>query len=191
MIGRIATWIFYAVFFFLVGVWAGPRLPSLDGMVASVVDLGYRGIARVQEWAISDNPEKPAEKAPAAAAVPAAGELAAARDAYARGDVAGAIAAYEEFLRQSPDDVDARGELGNVLYSAGRFPEAARVFHETALALLKRGDAAKARALEPAIRRGDAMLADDLLKRLAEPSSASGENLHMPAGQSAVTVAVR
>lgn len=211
MIGRIATWLFYAVFFFLVGVWASPRMPTLDGVVASVFDLGYRGVLTIQEWALASTPEDPAKEAPAAPAapanpapavpapanpapavpapLPAAADLSAARAAFAGGDITGAIAAYEEFLRGHADDLDARGELGNVLYAAQRFAEAARVYFDTAVALIARGDVARARALEPAIRRGDAALADDLLKRLGAPTNASAPA--MPAGQSAVSATVQ
>lgn len=200
MIGRIATWIFYAVFFFLVGVWAGPRIPAVDGVVASIVGWGYDTVGGLQRWALAGDPAKPAEPAapqapaehPEAPAQPAAApvDLQTAREAWNRGDVAAAIAAYEDFLLQNPDDVDARGELGNVLYAAGKFPEAAKVYFDVALRLHAKGETAKAKALEPAVRRGDAALADDLARQLAGPAShSSNDPQHMAPGQSLIRVA--
>lgn len=190
MIGRFATWIFYAVFFFLVGVWTGPHLPAFDGVLGSMADWGYRGIARIQEWALSDD-GKAAVETPVETPAAVPGELETAREAYARGDIGAAIAAYEEFLRQSPDDIDARGELGNVFFAAERFADAARAYYEVAVVLLKRGEADKARALEPAIRRGDPMLADELVKALATNAAPATGAMTMPAGQDVVRVAVR
>lgn len=208
MIGRIATWIFYAVFFFLVGVWAGPRLPAVDGIVASIVGWGYDTVGGLQKWALADDPAKPAEPAqPAAPAAPEApktpeaphgqpaatpSDLQDAREAWGKGDVAGAMAAYEDFLLRNPDDIDARGEYGNALYTAGRFPEAARVFYDVALRLHAKGETAKAKALEPAVRRGDAALADELVKLLAGGGThSSNDSMKMAPGQDVIRVAVQ
>lgn len=202
MIGRIATWIFYAVFFFLVGVWAGPRLPAVDGVVASIVGWGYDAVGGLQKWALAGDPKKPAEPAPAAPAAPASpaapaeqpaaapADLQTAREAWGRGDVAAAIAAYEDFLLQNPGDVDARGELGNVLYAAGKFPEAAKVYFDVATRLHAKGETVKAKALEPAVRRGDAALADELARLLAGGAThSSNEPTTIAPGQSLIRVA--
>ena len=117
----------------------------------------------------------PAAPPPAAVAPPSpppapAGPdlLAEARAAHARGDMAAAIRGYDDLIARRPTDVALRGELGNVYWSAGRLQEAARAFHGAALVLIadRRIDAAA--GLETAVRKGDAALADDLARRLAE-----------------------
>lgn len=116
-------------------------------------------------------PAKPAPAKPtpsAATTAPAKTDaLAEARAAYARGDVAGAIRAYEDLLVDRPNDVVAAGELGNVLWANGRRGEAAASYHRAAVALIAAGRRADAEALAAPIRAGDAALADDLAKRLA------------------------
>lgn len=114
----------------------------------------------------------PAEKAASAAtqsapAPTAPATIAAARAAHARGDVIGAVAIYEAVLLASPEDDGAAGELGNVLWAAGRTKEAASAYHRAALALIAKGRAVEAVALLEPIRRGDASLGDDLDARLA------------------------
>lgn len=172
MIGRISTWVFYAIFFFALGVWAGPRMPGIGDLGAKFADIAWSGIERVQAWAIGGMPEepKPAEPTPPAVvetpAMPAA-DLNTAREAYARGDIGGAIDAYRAYIAANPQAIDARGELGNVLYGAGRLNEAAEEYYAVAIALIAAGDMTRARTLEPAIRRGNPTLADDLVKKLA------------------------
>jgi tetratricopeptide (TPR) repeat protein len=78
------------------------------------------------------------------------------------GNVSEAIALYQNLLKAKPDDVDARGELGNVLLSAGRLQEAGQTFFDAAVRFARAGDAERARALAPAVRRADPALADKL-----------------------------
>jgi hypothetical protein len=114
-------------------------------------------------------PASVAAPAPAPAPAPAAktASVTEARAAHARGDVAGAIALYEAVLVERPDDAGAAGELGNVLWSAGRTREAATAYHRAALALIAAGRAGEARALVAPIRQGDPSLGADLDGRLA------------------------
>ncbi len=114
-------------------------------------------------------PAAPAKPTPSAATTAPAktDALAEARAAYARGDVAGAIRAYEDLLVDRPNDAVAAGELGNVLWANGRRGEAAASYHRAAVALIAAGRRADAEALAAPIRAGDAALADDLAKRLA------------------------
>lgn len=102
---------------------------------------------------------------PTPTATPAS--VTAARAAHARGDVAGAIALYEAVLVERPDDAAAAGELGNVLWSAGRTKEAATAYHRAALALIAAGRGDEAKALIAPIRQGDPSLAGDIEGRLA------------------------
>lgn len=188
MIGRIATWLFYAVFFFCLGVWAAPRLPDVDEMFAGAYNWGYGVIVGIQEWAMGDAPKVAEEKPAEAASVP--DEMQAARDAYAAGDTSAAIVAYQEVLLHDPDNLDARGELGNVYFAAGRLEDAAKAYFDVAVALLKKGDVAGAKALEPAIRGGSPELADKLSQMLSEGShSDAGMPTKLAAGQTMVRVA--
>ena len=125
-------------------------------------------------------PPAPAKPAPAPAATPAPARSVAApavdpldgaRAAAARGDVSGAIRTYEDLIAERQDDAALRGELGNVYWSAGRLQDAAKAYHAAALTLLAARRIDDAARLEVPIRKGDAALADDLLRRLAEARS--------------------
>lgn len=116
-------------------------------------------------------PAKPAASVPPTP--PAVDPLVVARAANARGDVAGAIRAYDELVAAHPDDVALRGELGNVYWSAGRLQDAAKAFHGAALVLIAARRFDEATRLEGAVRKGDAALADDIVRRLAEARRAS------------------
>lgn len=164
MIARIVTYLFYAVVFFLLGVWSSDHLRPLSS------DLDRAGRATAQEahklwvWARGTAPGQ--EPAPRAVQAPAI-TLDTARAAFERGDLSAAIDDYTAFLAAHPGDPDALGELGNVYFNSGRTAEAAAAFHQSALALITRGDRARAAALVPAVRLGSPALADDLGRRLA------------------------
>ncbi len=168
MLARLTTWVFYAVVFFLLGAWVGGFSPGLRALMREGAQEARTGSEFVWRWAHNtiSEPHAPAD-APEARAKDL---LQSARAAFARGDVDQSISLYQELLKQEPDDVDARGELGNVLLDAGRLQEASQTYYETALRLARRGDGARARALEPIIRRNAPGLADQLeneLKTLA------------------------
>lgn len=171
MLSRIVVWLFYAFFFFALGSWTSAYTGGMRATLAKGAEIGWQGVKRLQVWAvgtISDTTGSgttPVETKPKVS-----NTLANARNAFARGDISIAISAYEEYLKAQPDDIDARGELGNVLFGNGRLPEAAKAFHETALRLIAKGEAAKARQLVPAIRRGNPALASELDTRLAQDS---------------------
>lgn len=179
VIGRIATWLFYAIVFFMLGAWAGPRLPAIGDLAGRGVDVGMAGIDAIQRWALGGGESAPAAQ-PAAqpaqtpAATPAEAAVAsaardAARQAYGEGDFDRAIAAYRALVAATPDDLDLRGELGNVLYATGRLPEAAHEYAEVATRLVDAGFGDRAAALLPAIRAGDPALADALKTRIGAP----------------------
>lgn len=164
MLTRIVTWLFYAIVFFVLGAWTCSHTTGVRGFLQSGADAGLGGFQRVQNWAlgtITPKPGAPAWKGPSILEI--------ARSAYARGDISVAISAYQEILKESPDNLDARGELGNVLFSSGRLQEAAEVYHATAQALIAKGEIDRARALVPAIRRGNAGLATEIERSLAQP----------------------
>ena len=54
-------------------------------------------------------------------------KLAAARSAFAAGDINGSIAGYRAIIAANPKNISAHGELGNVLYTVGAIPEARRL----------------------------------------------------------------
>jgi tetratricopeptide (TPR) repeat protein len=180
MIARLTTWLFYAVVFFLLGVWVGGFSPGVRALLRQGAQQAEMGGERIYAWANStigktSPPPAPVEAsepppqsaAPAAPVVssPAASpeaSLDSARSAFARGDVSQSISLYRDLVTQSPDDVDARGELGNVLLSAGRLQEAAGAYYETAVRLARSGEGARARSLVPVVRRNDPALADKL-----------------------------
>jgi len=169
MIARLMTWLFYAVVFFLLGAWVGGFSPGLRALLRQGVQTSEYGAREIYRWANnsigkSSAPETADAPAPVVAAPPPTpqGTLDSARSAFARGDVSEAISLYQAILAQKPDDVDARGELGNVLLSAGRLQEAAEAYYETAIRLARSGDSARARALVPVVRRNDPALADKL-----------------------------
>ena len=167
MLGRLTTWLFYAVVFFLLGVWVGGFSPGLRALLREGAQEASTGAEHVYGWArgtigTSSAPEPAPEPAVTAAAPPSQANLESARAAFARGDVSQAISLYQDLLKREPENVDARGELGNVLMSAGRLQEAAATYSETAVRLARAGDGARARALAAIVRRNDPALADKL-----------------------------
>ncbi len=92
--------------------------------------------------------------------------LAKARAAFSMGETDAAIAAYQQYLTDHPDNIDGHGELGNVFFSQGRYREAATEFYGVAMCLVARGNPGSAMRLEPAIRLGSPSLAYDLRLQL-------------------------
>src|SRR5271157_1819918 len=163
MIARLTTWLFYAVVFFLLGAWVGGFSPGLRALLREGVQEAQAGADQVYRWANGTiGKTSPPTPAATVAAPSPQGALDSARAAFARGDVSQAITLYQALLSQKPDDVDARGELGNVFIGAGRLQEAAETFYETAVRLARAGDAGRARALAPIVRRIDPALGDKL-----------------------------
>lgn len=106
-----------------------------------------------------------------------------ARIAFARGDMRAAVEAYRGFLALNPDSIAGHGELGNVYYSVGMLPAAARAYFDAAARALDQGQARIAEQLLPAIGQGNPMLADMLEERLGEArGEAPGAREVMPRG---------
>ena len=109
----------------------------------------------------------PEAAAPVAAPAATAEEvLAKARQAFAMGDVQGAINGYRELLAKNPNDLGAMGELGNVFYTTGWIPQATQTFFETANLAIAQNRPDVAEALLPVIIEGNPMLAGELQDRL-------------------------
>jgi hypothetical protein len=183
MIARVTTWLFYAVVFFFLGVWASPHVPSVretmtrgwdgvkgwaQGTIATPTMRGESVATRAPAVptptpaAAAPPVSAPPVSAPAAAPPAQLATVARARAAFADGDVNRAISLYRERARQAPEDADALGELGNVLMTSGRLQESAQAFYDAGMILLKRGEVARARMLAPIVRRGNPQLANDL-----------------------------
>jgi thioredoxin-like negative regulator of GroEL len=95
-----------------------------------------------------------------------------AREAFARGDVDGAVAIYNEYIKSNANDPDARGELGNVYYMTGRLPEAAQAYYDAAKLLLDKKELDRVDELLPVIAQVNPMMADELVQKLHEAMNA-------------------
>lgn len=101
-----------------------------------------------------------------AASIKASDYLSGARTAFAAGDTQWAVYYYSMYLDQRNADANAWGELGNVHYQDGNFPEAARAYFNAANLLIDRGQTARAIQLIPAIEEGDPGLSEAIHLRL-------------------------
>ena len=165
MLSRLFTWAFYALVFFLLGVWVGGFSPGVRALTREGGAVATAAFEQVQHWAIATITERPAPRPTAAEPTPA-DLMRLAREAFERGETSDSVALYRQRLIDDPNDIDARGELGNVLTSAGRLSEADDAYYETALHMGHAGQSAQASALEAAIRRHNAALADKLVAEL-------------------------
>jgi thioredoxin-like negative regulator of GroEL len=95
-------------------------------------------------------------------------KLGSAREAFARGDVDGAVTIYNDVIKSNANDPDARGELGNVYYMTGRMPEAAQAYYDAAKLLLDKKELERVDALLPVIAQVNPMMADELAQKLHE-----------------------
>lgn len=150
---------------------------ALALIVAIVLAYGYTqhwfkgGAAKAKEVLSSVMPAA-AEKAPAAATMAATEDaLTKARQAFASGDVQGSINGYKELLAKDPEDVNAMGELGNVLYTTGRIPQATQTYFEAASKALDQNKPQVAETLLPVIMQSNPMLASQLQDRMFEMES--------------------
>jgi len=156
LLKRIPKWVMYA-------------LPAL--ILAVVLVLGYRqhwfsaGTERVKEILSAVMP------ATATATTSEQDTLTQARQAFATGNVKGAVDGYRELLAKNPNDIDALGELGNVLYTTGWIAEATQTYFDAANKALDQNKPEVAEALLPVIIRGNPMLASQLQNRMFELQS--------------------
>jgi hypothetical protein len=157
---------------------------ALALFIAIVLALGYTqhwfegGAGKAKEMLSSVMPAA-SEKAPMAApeAAPVATVASAddvltkARQAFAAGDVQGSINGYKELLAKDPDNVNAMGELGNVLYTTGWIPQATQTYFEAASKALDQNKPEVAETLLPVIMQSNPMLASQLQDRMFEMES--------------------
>ena len=153
---RIPKWLMYA---------------TLALIVAIVLAFGY-----TQHW-LKAGADKAKEVIsavlPASATASASPQdaLTQARQAFASGNVQGAVSGYREVLAKNPDDIDAMGELGNVLYATGWIAQAAQAYFDVANKAIDQNKPQVAEALLPVIIRGNPMLASQLQDRMFELQS--------------------
>lgn len=89
-----------------------------------------------------------------------------ARQAFATGDVQGAVNGYRELLAKNPDDINALGELGNVLYTTGWIAQATQTYFDAANKAIDQNKPEVAEALLPVIIQGNAALGSQLQDRM-------------------------
>lgn len=79
-----------------------------------------------------------------------------ARNAFWSGNYQEAERLYSELLAENPDNPDIHGELGNVYYAQGKWPEAGESYYNAAHQLVKLGYVARANYLQRIIAGLDA-----------------------------------
>jgi len=150
---------------------------ALAAIVAIVLAFGYTqhwfkaGTDKAKEMLSSAMPTA-AEKAPATVTTASAADvLTKARQAFAAGDVQGSINGYKELLAKDPEDINAMGELGNVLYTSGWIPQATQTYFDAASKALDQNKPEVAEALLPVIMQNNPMLASQLQDRMFDMQS--------------------
>jgi tetratricopeptide (TPR) repeat protein len=96
------------------------------------------------------------------------GALLAARQAIMQHRYPEAMAIYRRQIAGNPENIDAYGELGNVLWFTEHRQEAAQNYYEAATRLLDRGQLDVARPLLPAIEQYEPVLASLLRRKAAQ-----------------------
>jgi hypothetical protein len=153
---------------------------------AGVVAAAVIGVGYSQNWftakpAVADKTQEvtaapAASQAPAAAPAGTEDQLMKARQAYASGNVAAAIGSYREILSANPQDVNAMGELGNVLYTIGNTAEASRLYYGVAVNAIQEGRIGQAEALVQVISEHDPSAANELEHRIFDAGWTRGDD---------------
>jgi hypothetical protein len=92
--------------------------------------------------------------------------LAAAREAFWEHDYEGAVKNYLALTELQPDNPDAYGELGNIYFSQGKWPEAGAAYYEAGVRLVSNKQLEQARELLTVIRGLDSKLATQLEQQI-------------------------
>jgi tetratricopeptide (TPR) repeat protein len=108
-----------------------------------------------------------------------------ARETYAAGDVNATIEAYRAIIAKHPEDMAARGELGNVFYAMGNIPEATQLYSEVATIAIEKKQLEIAETLLPVISEGNPVLANQLSDKLFELQMSADMSQPMPVQQPA------
>ena len=110
-------------------------------------------------------------------------KLAAARGAFAAGDVNAAIEGYRAYIAANPKSIPAHGELGNVLYTVGAVSEASQAYFEAASLAVEQNQIEVAEALVPAVIEGNPMLANALIDKLFDHQVRTNQSQYEQAEQ--------
>jgi cytochrome c-type biogenesis protein CcmH/NrfG len=166
MISKVANWVMGAILLLIIVFlvyhytsWFKPAADHAVNQVKSVIGLSL--------------PDGPFGKGASEA------QLNQARDAYAKGDMEGSVAAYKEYIKKNPSNADANGELGNVYFSAGKMPEAAQAYFDAAKLLIEQKQPERVDELMPIIAQVNPAMANELSAKL---SQAGGQEQQPPAG---------
>ncbi len=109
--------------------------------------------------------------APAPTTKPAANlesRLKEARQTYWSRDMAGAEARYKGLVNDFPDNADIKGELGNLYYAQRRNSEAAEMYHQAGLQLIKDGNPQQVMLLIGVLQAIAPAKSADLRQRLSQ-----------------------
>ncbi len=108
------------------------------------------------------------EAAVSTAAVSPAETLNKARVAFTNGDFQGSLVAYKEYIAADSNNIDARGELGNVYYVSGYYQEAAQTYYDLSKMLISLKQLDQVPALLPVIGQINPGLADELMQQMSQ-----------------------
>jgi tetratricopeptide (TPR) repeat protein len=89
-----------------------------------------------------------------------------AREAFARGDIDGAVALYQKRIKRNSKDVEAHQELGNVYYSTGRLPQAAQAYTEAVSLMIEKKEFDDVDPMLSVIAEFNPGKADELIRKL-------------------------
>jgi len=99
--------------------------------------------------------------------------LASAREAYWLRDFDTAEQQYQALIQLEPQNPDGYGELGNMYFSQGKWPEAAAAYYEAGVRLLDEGLIVQARQMVEVIRGLNGSQADELDAKIAAAPEAT------------------
>ncbi len=91
-----------------------------------------------------------------------------ARQAYWNRDLKGAEASYKGLINDAPDNADIKGELGNLYFTQRRMDEAAAMYHQAGLQLIKDGNPQQVMGLIGVLQNIAPDKAADLRNRLSQ-----------------------
>ncbi len=112
---------------------------------------------------------QPAAPAPSAKpAINLESRLKEARQTYWNRDMAGAEARYKGLVNDFPDNADIKGELGNLYYAQRRNAEAAEMYHQAGVQLIKDGNTGQVMLLIGVLQAIAPAKAADLRQRLSQ-----------------------
>lgn len=89
-----------------------------------------------------------------------------AREAFARGDIDGAVSLYQKRIKRNSKDVEAHQELGNVYYSTGRLPQAAQAYTEAVNLMIEKKEFDDVDPMLSVIAEFNPRKADELIRKL-------------------------